>query len=151
MKRLLEKLKTLKLLVTGLKPAGEFINQVKWARAKYKTIPFWISLIGSLTAIVGAFQGLIPATTAVVITSILGALYNILRGIDKTDMVGVKPLLRTTEFWIGALAVVGNSLVEMKTGGVDSQLLTTAQTIVAAAMAAAQNLAANPPSVEGKK
>ena len=76
------------------------------------------------------------------------AIYNIMRGMDKTDQVGIKPIFQTTEFWMGAAAIISNSLLEIKTAGVDSQTLTMAQTIIAVAMAAAQSLAANQPEVK---
>lgn len=135
----------LKMLIKSAKPAGVFINQVKGARLKYKTIPFWTSLIGSLIALVASLQGFIPATTGILITTGLGAGYNILRGVDKVNQTGITPALRSTEFWIGSLAVISTSLIDLATAGITGPVLTTAQTVVAAAMAVAQNLGAQEP------
>jgi len=138
-------IKKLKLLIKASKPVGEFVNQVKGAKLKYKTIPFWVSIIGSAIAVAGAFQGFIPATTAVIITSSLTALYNILRGADKIEQVGVKPVFRTTEFWMGTGTIISNMILDMQTAGVNDEVLVTAQVIIGSAMAAAQSLAANQP------
>lgn len=136
----------LKLLIKASKPVGQFVNQVKGARAKYKTIPFWLSIVGSLISIAAALQGVIPATTAVIITTSLTAIYNILRGADKINQVGVKPPLQTTEFWMGVGAILSTMFVDMKTAGVDNQVIGIANTVIGAAMAAAQSLAANQPT-----
>lgn len=135
----------LKLLFKTAKPVGQFINEVKGAKLKYKTIPFWVSVLGSLIAIVGALNGVIPATLAVVITGALTALYNIIRGLDKADQVGVKPTWKTTEFWVGALGIIAAQITEIQTAGVSSNVLTTVSAVVAAAMALAQNLGAQQP------
>jgi hypothetical protein len=140
----------LKLLFKAWKPAGEFINEVKGARKKYKTIPFWVSILGSGVAIVGALQGVIPATAAVVATATLTGLYNIVRGLDKADQEGTKPALATTEFWIGVLGIVSAQIVDVQTAGVNNAALVTAQSVIAAAMAAAQSLAANQPKDQPK-
>lgn len=135
----------IKLLVKGAKPVGEFVNAVKGARKKYKTIPFWLTIIGSLTSIVAALNGLIPATAAIVATTILTAAYNILRGADKMDQVGVKPPLRSSEFWIGALGIISTAIVDLQTAGVSGQVLTIANLVIGAAMSVAQNLGAIQP------
>lgn len=135
----------IKLLFKSAKPVGEFVNQVKGARMKWKTIPFYVSIAGSLIGVIAALQGFIPATASVVITAVLTATYNILRGADKTDQVGVKPVLQTTEFWMGVGAILTNCIVTIQTAGVNPQWFTTALTIIGAAMAAGQNLAGNQP------
>ena len=141
----------IKLLFKAQKPVGEFITQVKGARLKYKTIPFWVTLLGTGISLVGAVQGVIPATTAVVVSSLLTAAYNILRGADKMNQEGVKPPFRSTEFWLGALGIVGASLTEIQTAGVQSNVLTSCLALIAGAMAAAQNLGAQQPKKEDPK
>lgn len=136
----------IKLLFKASKPIGQFIGQVKGARMKYKTIPFWISLSGSGLSLIAALNGFIPVTAALIATAILTAAYNILRGLDKVNQEGIKPVLKTTEFWLGAGAIISAQLVNLQTAGISSGALVVAQTIIAAAMAAAQNLAAHQPS-----
>lgn len=135
----------IKLLFKAAKPVGQFVDQIKGARMKYKTIPFWISIVGGLVAIVGSLQGFIPATTGVIVTASLGAAYNILRGLDKTGQVGVKPAIQSTEFWVGIGAILSASIIEVQTAGVNNDVLVAVQTGLGAIMAAAQSLGANQP------
>lgn len=143
-------IETIKLLFKSAKPAGKFINQVKGARKLFKTIPFWVTTISSAIALVASLQGFIPATLGVIIISVLTAAYNILRGLDKTNQEGVKPVLLSTEFWIGAAGILSTMIIDMQNAGVSSQFLATVQTVLAGVMAAAQNIGANQPSPEPK-
>lgn len=136
----------LKLLFKTAKPVGEFVNQIKGAKLKYKTIPFWVSVLGSGLALVGSLQGFIPATVGVIITGALTAGYNILRGLDKADQVGVKPTWKTTEFWIGALGILSTQVTEIQTAGVNNETLMGISAVIAVAMALAQNLGAQQPA-----
>lgn len=138
-------LKKLKLLFKTAKPVGQFIKQVQGARKKYKTIPFWVAILGSSLALVGSLQGFIPATAAVVATAILTAGYNILRGLDKADQTGVKVAWKSTEFWVGAMGIISTQLMEIKTAGVDNEVLTGVTAIIGGAMAVAQNIGAQQP------
>lgn len=135
----------LKLLIKTAKPVGKFINEVKGAKRKWKTIPFWVSVLGSGIALVGSLQGVIPVTVSVVITGVLTAGYNIVRGLDKADQEGVKPTLKSTEFWVGALGIISTQLVSVKAAGVDNDTLTIVAGIIAGAMAVAQNIGAQQP------
>lgn len=136
----------LKLLFKASKPVGEFVNQIKGARKKYKTIPFWITLSGSLISLIGALSGFIPATAAAIAIGVLNIFYNVLRGLDKGNQVGIKPPMRTTEFWLGIGALVSTQIVDWQTAGINNQTLITIQGFLGAAMAAAQSLAAHQPT-----
>jgi len=138
----------LKLFFKSAKPVGQFVKQIKGAKKKWKTIPFWVTLLGSAGSVVASLNGIIPTEASVIITSLLAAGYNILRGLDKADQVGVKPAIRSSEFWIGAGAILSSSLQEIKGAGVESEALTIAMGLVAAAMAFGQNLGANEPTGE---
>lgn len=138
-------LSKLKLLIKARKPIGEFVNQVKGAKLKYKTIPFWITLIGTGLSVVGAFQGVIPATAAAVITAVLTSGYNILRGADKMNQEGVKPPLKSTEFWVGAAGIISAGLMQIKAAGVNNEIITVLVSLIGGAMAVAQNLGAQQP------
>ncbi len=136
----------LKLLFKVRVPATDLINEVQAAKTGWKTIPFWITLIGTLLSFVAALKGIIPPTAALVVTTALTLFYNVLRGATKADVSGTKPIFQTTEFWIGVLSQVANAIVTLQTGGVNPQWLATTATIVAAAMAAGQNLAGQQPN-----
>ena len=145
----------IKLIMKGIKPVGQFVKQIKGAKLKWKTIPFWTALLLSGTSIVAVFQGFIPGSVAIIVTSVLTAGYNILRGLDKMDQTGIKPTLLSTEFWMGALAIISTSLLEIQHAGIDSKLLAGAITFIATAMSIAQQLGAVqpkgiPPALEPK-
>lgn len=140
----------IKLLFKSVGPAGKFINQIKGAKLLFKTIPFWITTLSSAIALVASLQGFIPATTGVIIISVLTAAYNILRGLDKTNQEGVKPVLLSTEFWIGAAGILSTMIIDMQNAGISSQFLATVQTVLAGIMAAAQNIGANQPEAGPK-
>src|SRR5258706_8374631 len=99
----------IKLLFALRKPVGKVVDAIKDVKSGWKTISFWIALIGTLLSFVGALQGIIPAATAVLITTGLTAVYNILRGLVKNESDGVRPTFQSTEFWIGVLGIVANS------------------------------------------
>lgn len=139
-------LSKIKLLFVFRKPATDLINEVSQVKSGYKTVAFWVAVVGTLGSAVAAGTGIIPATYALIAGTVLTVLYNILRGATKADQVGVKPILQSTEFWMGVLTAISNGLLALKTGGIDPQWLTTAQTAIGAAMAAGQNLAGQQPT-----
>jgi len=138
----------LKLLFKARQPAIDIINEVKEVKAGYKTVPFWITLIGSALSLVAALQGMVPASVSLVATTALTFFYNVLRGATKADTTAQKPLIQTTEFWLGVLGQVSAALVALKQGGVNPAWLTTASTAVGIAMAAGQNLAGQQPTAK---
>jgi len=135
----------IKLLIKVQKPMGEIVNEIKGIKAGYKTLSFWVALLGSIMAAVAAFQGLIPSVVALITTTALTTIYNILRGLQNANMNGVEPVLKSTRFWVGVIGQLTNSLVALQTGGINPEWFATASTILAAAMAAAQSLGANQP------
>ena len=137
----------LKLLFKARQPATDLINEIKDIKAGWKTLPFWVTVLGTLIALVAAAQGVIPATASLVIITVLTAFYNILRGATKANTPGVKPVLQTTEFWLGVLSQISNAILALKGGGINPEWFTTAEAIIGAAMAAGQNLAAQQPNV----
>jgi len=139
----------LKLLFKVRKPATDLINEVRQVKSGWKTIPFWVSVLGTLLAVVASLKGLIPATSALVITTVLTMFYQILRGATKADLTSTKPVFQTSEFWLGVLSQIANALTALKTGGINPTWLATASGLVAAAMAAGQNLAGQQPSPAG--
>jgi hypothetical protein len=135
----------LKLLVKTAKPAGQFVNAVKGAKMKWKTIPFWSALLGSAVSLVAALQGFIPMTYFVIATGILTSAYQIIRGLDKADQEGVKPTWKSSEFLLGALAVLSVNITAMQTQGINSPILVTFNTVLTSLMAIMQNVGAQQP------
>ena len=136
----------LKLLFKARQPLTDIITEVKGIKAGYKTVPFWVTLLGTLLALVGALQGVIPATAALVVTTTLTFAYNVLRGATKANVPGQKPVLKTTEFWIGVLGFLTTAITSLQAGGINPAWMTTAMSIIGMAMAAAQNLSGQQPT-----
>lgn len=135
----------LKFLVKAAKPVGAFVDQIKGAKMKYKTIPFWTTILLSAASVVTALNGIIPASVAVIVTAGLTAGYNLLRGIDKMNQEGIKPTWKATEFWVGLGGILTAAIMEIQTAGVNSSVLTSALGVIATFMAVAQNLGAAQP------
>jgi len=130
----------IKLLFVARKPAADFLANVKEVKRGWKTIHFWVSLLGSGIALVASIKGFIPADISLIITTVLVGSYNIMRGFDKTDESIPHPPLRSTEFLMGLLAQLSNAVLALQQGGVSSAHLAIAGTILAGAMSIAQNL-----------
>lgn len=138
-------LEKVKLLFKLNKPVSKLASDVKGLPRNWKELPFWLSLLGALGSFAAALQGVIPATTAMLISTGIGTVYNLLKGFQKAEQEGVRPVFQSREFWIGALTIVSNALVEAKTAGADGEWVAITSAIVAGAMAAAQNLGAQQP------
>lgn len=136
----------IKLLFKARQPAIDIINEVKGVKSGWKTIPFWITLLGSAIALVAALKGFIPLEASLVSTTALTFLYNVLRGATKADVPGTKPILQTSEFWLGVLAQLSNAFLALQTGGISPEWIVTASGVVSLAMGAAQNLAGQQPT-----
>lgn len=135
----------IKLLFQVKAPTEKLIDGIKDFKSGWKTIPFWITVVGSLTSIAAALKGVLPAEAFLVITTILGVIYNFIRGFEKVEQNAIRPMLLSTEFWVGTLTMAGNAITTLQTGGIDPQWLLTSQAIIAAAMAGAQQLGARTP------
>ena len=108
----------------------------------FKKISFWVTLLGSLLSYMAALKELVPPTYALIITTVLTAAYNILRGMDKAvDDNPTKPWYRTTEDWLGIGAQIQNAIVTMQTGGVSTDFMLKMNTILTAAMMVGRDLA----------
>lgn len=136
----------LKLLFKARKPATDIINQVQTIKSGWKTWQFWATLVGSLGALVASLQGIIPLEASLIATTALTFLYNVLRGATKADVVGVKPLLQTSEFWLSILGYAQTAILALQTGGIDPKWVMTASGFISAAIGMGQNLAAQQPT-----
>lgn len=132
----------LKLLFKIQKPVKEVIDEVTEAKRTKKWFHFAVTLIGTLGATAAAMTGLIPAQAQLIATTVLQALYNIVRGADKADTAEIKGTFRTTEFWLTALAEIQKGVVAAQQGGINPEWLATSSAIIGAALSLGQNLAA---------
>lgn len=140
----------IKLLFKVRKPAEELIQKGREIKRGWNKASFWISFFGTLASVGGALTGIIPPEASLLINTVLTCIYNILRGLDKADETGVRPVLRSTEFWQGANGAVGNAVVALQTGGIDPRWLHTAELIITVVMSISQNLGAQQPKVDSK-
>ena len=130
----------IKLLFKIKDPALKLIDGVKQFKSGYKTVTFWMTLLSGVLTLVGALKGFIPPEAALVVTVVLTAFYNFIRGFEKMDQNALRPMIRSTEFWAGVLGLVSTAIVNIQTGGVNPAWLVSMQSAIAAAMAGAQAL-----------
>ncbi len=120
----------------------DVLTQLSSAGTGWKTIHFWVTLVGSLLSYMATLKEVIPPTWALIITTVLTGSYNIMRGMDKAaDDKAVKPWYATTETWLNIGAQIQNALVTMQTGGIGTNELTQANVILTGILATANNLA----------
>ncbi len=118
------------------------VSSLTSAGVGWRTIHFWVTLVGSLLSYMATLKEFIPPTWALIITTVLTASYNIMRGMDKAvDDKEPKPWYKTTEAWLNIGAQIQNALVTMQTGGVGTNQLTEANVILTGILATANNLA----------
>jgi hypothetical protein len=141
----------IKLLFVAKKPVTEIVGELKQIKTGYKTVSFWVTLVGSLVSLGATVSGFLPATYALIITTVLTAGYNILRGIQNAGVDGNTPITQSTRFWMGLLGIVANALTSLQTGGVNPQWLLSANAFIAAIMSAAQNIGATQPDPNAPK
>ncbi len=141
----------IKLLFKIQKPLGELAKLAPGVKTGWKTIGFWVTAIGTLLSTAAALAGIIPAPAQLIITTILTALYNILRGAEKMDSSDTKGIFTTTEFALTTLGEIQKGIVAAQTGGINPEWMATATTIVGMALAAGQNLASRTPPEGAKK
>ncbi len=141
----------MKLLFKARKPATDIINQVQGIKTGWKTWQFWAALVGSTGALVASLKGFIPLEASLIATTALTFLYNVLRGATKADVVGTKPLLQTSEFWMSILGYAQTALLALQTGGIDEKWVLMAAAFTTAALGMGQNLAGQQPTDSANK
>src|SRR5258708_28611706 len=113
-----------KVLFSVRVPVQHSAGEIKDIKSGWKTIPFWVTLTGSLVSLGAAIQGFIPGTIAVVIITSLTVIYNILRGLIKADVNGVRPVFQSSEFWAGVIGILCDGILTLKNCGRSGHLFT---------------------------
>lgn len=134
MKNLISKIK---LIWKGREIASNLI-QIK---SKWKSIPFWVAIIGNVLAFLGATQGFLPPQLIIILNASLTAIYNYLRGLEKAETDGVKPFKTSSEFILSLLTTANNAIIDMETGGVSTYYLGATSIALTHAVAAGRDLA----------
>jgi len=138
----------LKLLFKVQKPAGEIVDAVAEVKKTKKWLHFTVTILGVALTTVGTLQGFVPPQTMLIVTSVLQAIYNVVRGADKADSTDVKGTFTTTEFWMSALTEAQKALVVAHDGGVSAPWIAGASSLVGFALSLGQNLAGRAPTPE---
>lgn len=141
----------LKLLFSVRKPAGTITDAIVEVKKTKKYVHFAVTVLGSLLTALLALNGIIHPVYSIIATTVLQALYNIVRGLDKADSAEVKGTLRTTEFWMTGLNEVQKVFLTTQTQGINPEWLAMSSTIVGMALAAGQNLAARTPAIPAEE
>jgi hypothetical protein len=140
----------IKLLFAVKKPVTALVNDVKQIKSGYKTLTFWVTIIGGLISVCSALAGFIPPTIALIISTALGVLYNIVRALQNAGVDGVTPVAQSTRFLVMVAGIVYAGLLSLKAGGVDPKWVETAIAILGAIGAASQSLGAQQPKADEK-
>ena len=141
----------IKLLFAIKKPVTELVNEAKQIKSGFKTWEFWGTILGCLISVSTALAGFIPATTALIISTALTVLYNIVRAFQNSGVDGVTPVAQSTRFIAMLAGIISAGLLSLKNGGVNPEWITTAISILAAIGAASQSLGATQPTIEQPK
>jgi len=131
-----------KLFIKVKKPATDLIKEMKEVKTGWKTIGWWISISATLGTIVTTLAGYLPAEVGLVATVAITALYQSVRAIENTKMVGTAPLLLSTRFWSGIMSALGTALVSLKSGGIDPAWVEAGLTVIGLVTTASQNIGA---------
>ena len=129
----------IKLLLSLRKPVNELAKEAKELKTGWKTPSLWVSILGTLGTIAALIAGYIPATTALIVTTIIAVLYNLARAIENAQMEGTTAWWKSSRFWVGVLGILSAGFASLQSGGINPHWVESAVAIIAAIMAIAQN------------
>lgn len=137
--------------VKALWAARRVVKNMSDIKRGWKTISFWMTLMANIVSLAGALQGLIPATTAAVFITAANAIYNILRGLSKSQENNVRGYWKTTEFWLAISGEISKGVVSLETGGISTPFLASLGTVTAGVIAINRDLANKLPGIAEEK
>lgn len=113
----------------------------------WKTLAFWIALLGSLGTYLGQLKGFMSPELSLIVGAALTALYNILRGVEKAQTdTDTAPWYKTSECLLGIGEQVKNSLMALQSGGIDPQAFAIALAVINGSMVAGRDFSHIEPS-----
>ena len=112
-------LQKLMLLWKARKPAQDVAGDLKEIKRGWKTVSFWLVLVGHLGALAAAVQGSLDPQTALILNIALATLYNMLRSISKSQEAGVREWWKTTEVWVGIGTQLSAGLMALQSKGIN--------------------------------
>lgn len=125
--------------------ARKVVNQMGDVKRGWKTLGFWVTLLGNMTALVTALNGIIPATTAAIVSGAITALYTVLRGAQKSEEAGVREWYKTSEFYMAVGSQLGTVLLTLQQNGVNAAWVATSSTILSGVLAISRDLSHKQP------
>ena len=126
--------------------ARKVVNQMGEIKRGWKTLSFWVTLAGNLVTLAVTLKGMVPAIAGIVAMTALTAVYNILRGAQKSEEAGVRAWWKTTEFWMGIGTEAIKGITVLKAGGVNPEWFGFTSAVLAGAMTIARDLAHKEPT-----
>src|SRR5947207_321065 len=130
----------LKLLIKIKKPLGDAVSAVEEAKKTKKWFHFAVTLVGILGSTAAALTGVIPPQAALIATTILQTIYNVIRRADTADSTEIKGTFRTTEFYMTALTELQKGIVAAQTGGINAEWFSVSSAIIGLGLSLGQNL-----------
>lgn len=134
------------LLFKIRKPAGAVLDSIKDVKRGYRKIGFWVALLGSLLGCAAAVADLMPPEAALIVTAVLTAAYNVVKGLQSTEKNTQSGTFISSTFILSTLAIVQTALMTIHEGGVKNQWLILAMSVIGATLSAGQNLAGVSPA-----
>jgi hypothetical protein len=130
----------IKLLFAAKAPVTDLISKAKELKTGWKTLGFWVSVVATLATLATAVAGFLPANIALIVTVAITFIYQTLRAVENTQMASTAPLLLSTRFWSGILAIAATALTSLKAGGISPHWVEAALTLIGIIMTGAQNV-----------
>lgn len=121
------------------------MDEMATIKKGYKTITFWMTVLLSLSSVITALAGYIPAKVSLIITVVLTCFYNLLRAVQNAQVPGVTQWWKSTRLWSGAFAIILAALISIRDGGVSAPWIGSAIGVLTAIIAASQAIGAQQP------
>lgn len=131
--------------IGALWKARKVVAQMGEIKRGWKSLAFWVTLLGNVLGVLASVKGILPATAVVIGGAALTSLYTILRGAQKTEESGVREWWKTTEFWLSVGTSLSGGLVSVQQGGVNPAWIASANTVLAGVLGIARDLAHKEP------
>jgi hypothetical protein len=122
--------KKLMLLWKIRKPVEDVSKDLKEIKRGYKSVAFWLVLVGHLGALAAAAQGALDPKIALIANTVLAVLYNVLRASTKSQETGVREYWKTTEFYITVGSQLSAGLMALQAGGLDAKWITVSLAVL---------------------
>lgn len=125
--------------------AKRIVDQLGGTKKGWKTLVFWVALLGNLATLAASLKGMVSPEAYLVSTTAIAAVYTILRGALKSEQTGVTNWWTTSEFWLSVGTGASGALLALQQGGINPAWLGVANTVLGASLTAARDLSHKQP------